>query len=90
MPVLDLFKFSMTFTAEENHSINTENFTHLTLQNANGDISIEGVEGDTLTLHAVKIVKARSESAADEQMSRVQVVISGFMSSILDLKVSHG
>lgn len=65
-----------SFEAEESRTVDVTNFTHLSVNNTNGNVVVEGCEGATLTLRAVKKVKAHAGEEAQEALNAIRVVIS--------------
>jgi len=64
------------FEMEESLTVDTEGYEHLSLKNTNGNIIVEGCEGTTLTLRAVKKVRARSEEEAKERLAAIRIAVS--------------
>lgn len=65
-----------TFEAEESHTVEMGDYTRLSLKNTNGNVVVEGCEGETLTLRAVKKVKAGSGEEGRERLNALRVAVS--------------
>lgn len=65
-----------THEAEESRTVDAADYTHLSLNNTNGNVVVEGCEGAALTLCAVKKVKAHSDEEAREALNAIRIVVS--------------
>ena len=65
-----------TFEAEESRTIEVSGYAQVSLKNTNGNVVVEGCEGETVTLRTVKKVKADSESEGRERLDALRIVVS--------------
>lgn len=64
-----------TFEAEESRTLEVQGYSQFTLENANGNINVEGIEGDSLVLRAVKKVRAAAEEEAKEHLEAIRIEV---------------
>ena len=64
------------FETEESLTLDAEECAHLSMKNTNGNITVEGGEETTVTVRAVKKVRARSEEEARERLDAIRIVVS--------------
>ncbi len=64
------------FEAEETRTLDAADCTRLSLMNTNGNVVAEGSDEESITLRAVKKVKASSEAEAQERLNAIRIVVS--------------
>lgn len=64
------------FEQRETETIPAGEYVHLDLKNANGNLSVEGVEGEDVVLVATKRVKASSEEEGRRRLDQIQIAAS--------------
>lgn len=67
---------SQRYEQRETKTISAGDFAHLELTNGNGNITIEGVEGEEVLLVATKKVKAKSEEEGQSGLSQIRIAVS--------------
>jgi len=76
--VLDII-FSIgggSFEEQETKTLPAGGYSHLDLRNSNGNIEVEGTEGEDVIIVATKKVRARSEEEGRRRLGQLKVVVS--------------
>ncbi|MCK5525753.1 MAG: DUF4097 family beta strand repeat protein [Candidatus Latescibacteria bacterium] len=63
------------FEQRETKTIPAGDYAHLEVKNANGNITVEGTEGEEIVLVATKKVKAKSEEEGQRGLSQIRIVL---------------
>ncbi len=64
------------FEQRETQTIPAGEYVHLELANVNGNITVEGTEGEEIVLVATKKVKAGSEEEGQKRLNQIRIAVS--------------
>lgn len=67
---------SQRFEQQETKTIPAGDYAHLEVRNANGNITVEGTEGEGIALVATKKVKAKSEEEGQRRLNQIRIALS--------------
>ena len=70
-----LWRGGRQFQEEESRTLDAKGYSLVTLENTNGNVVVEGVEGDSLVMHVVKKVKALSKEDAKERLDAIRISV---------------
>ena len=65
-----------SFEEQETKTLPAGGYSHLDLRNSNGNIEVEGTEGEDVIIVATKKVRARSEEEGRRRLGQLKVVVS--------------
>ncbi len=73
--ILDLVAGGQPFERRESKTIDVTDYSHLNLRNANGNVTVEGTEGEKLVLTATKRVRASSKETGQRRLDQIDISV---------------